>query len=512
MNPTSAAPSGASAPVRSPRRPKTLFDRLAYGFGSVAYGVKDNGFNTLLLLYYNQVLGMPASQVGLALLIVLVIDAAVDPIIGYVSDNTRSRWGRRHPFMYASAIPVAISYLALWAPPGELSNGQLFAYLIVVASIVRVFLSFNEIPSTSLVADLSVDYDERTRFLSYRYFFGWWGGLVMSIVAFSVFLRPTAAFPTGQLNPVGYLHYGLVASVIMLIAILISALGTHRHIPSFALPPPKRPLNARRVAREVAETLWNRPFLVMSLAALFGYMAQGVNYAMLIYFRTFIWELSGDQISFLIFGNFASTVVALFLAPWLSGRLGKKRAAILIAGLVIVLSPMVYVLRLLGVMPPNGTDLLLGALFASSFVNTVLAITAGILTASMFADVVEHSELTTGCRSEGMFFSANSFVMQCVSGVGLFLTGIILDFAGFPEGAKPGQVPDPTLIRLMITELPVVAGLQLFALACLFAYPITRAHHRANLERLAKRDAGTPAGGAAGAERAGLPHAEPSSV
>nr|MCS5638041.1 MFS transporter [Myxococcota bacterium] len=84
----------------------TLSTKLYYGFGSVAYGVKDNGFSYMLLLYYNQVLGLPASWVGAGLMLALIVDAFSDPLVGYLSDNLHSKWGRRHPFMYAAALPT----------------------------------------------------------------------------------------------------------------------------------------------------------------------------------------------------------------------------------------------------------------------------------------------------------------------------------------------------------------------------------------------------------------------
>ena len=99
-----------------------LSTKLFYGLGSVAFGVKDNGFAFFLLLYYNQVLGLPEALVGLGILIALMVDAVVDPVIGYLSDHLRSRWGRRHPFMYAAAIPVGVSYYLLWSPPAQLST------------------------------------------------------------------------------------------------------------------------------------------------------------------------------------------------------------------------------------------------------------------------------------------------------------------------------------------------------------------------------------------------------
>src|SRR5260370_1081584 len=110
--------------------------KLFYGFGSVAYGVKDHGFQQLLLFYYNQVVGLPARTVGTAILLVLLIDAFADPIVGQISDNLRTRWGRRHPFMYASAIPVAITDYLLWTPP-HWSQNALFFYLLGLGQVLR---------------------------------------------------------------------------------------------------------------------------------------------------------------------------------------------------------------------------------------------------------------------------------------------------------------------------------------------------------------------------------------
>ena len=114
---------------------------ILYGIGSISFGVKDNGFAFFLLLYYNQVLGLPESWVGFGIMMALVLDGIFDPLVGYASDHLHSRWGRRHPFMYAAALPVAASYWLLWNPPSGLSQGGLFAYFFVVAVLVRVFMA-----------------------------------------------------------------------------------------------------------------------------------------------------------------------------------------------------------------------------------------------------------------------------------------------------------------------------------------------------------------------------------
>jgi len=456
----------------------------------VAFGVKDNGFSFLLLLYYNQVLGLPEAWVGFGIMLALILDGIFDPLVGYASDHLHSRWGRRHPFMYAAALPVAASYWLLWDPPAGLTSGQLFAYFVVVSVMVRVFISVYEIPSAALVPELTDQYDERTTILSYRYFFGWWGGLAMSVLAYAVFLQPDATHPTGVLNPEGYHRYGIVASVVMLIAILVSALGTHPFIPYLKHPPTTRAVGIGGALRELRETVSNRSFLALFVAAIFGFVAAGVMAALSIYFNTYFWELTSSEISIFVLVGFLAAVVAGTTAPVLSRRLGKKRAAITISLTAMAVAPLPVVLRLLGWFPANKTPALLPTLMAVNLVSITLIIITSILISSMVADVAEDSEVTTGRRSEGVFVAATAFVQKATSGVGIFASSLLLGAIGFPRGATPGQI-DPGVVRTLgLVYVPVVVGLYLLMVGTLTAYRIDRATHEDNLRRLAGSRAG----------------------
>ena len=117
----------------------------------------------------------------------------LNPLVGFWSDNTHSRWGRRHPFMYASVVPVGLSFYFLWNPPLEyLSQTGLFVYLCVLAIFVRFCITLYEIPSTAIVAEITDDYDERTRLLGLRYMFGWLGGLCIALLGWGIFLAATS--------------------------------------------------------------------------------------------------------------------------------------------------------------------------------------------------------------------------------------------------------------------------------------------------------------------------------
>jgi len=457
--------------------------KMFYGLGSVAFGVKDNGFQTILLPFYNLVLHIPAQLVGLAIGIALVFDAFLDPVVGQVSDNLHTRWGRRHPLMYAAALPVAISYLLLWNPP-HWSTGALMAYLVVVAVVVRTFITFFEIPNSALVAELTDDYDQRTSFLSFRIFFGWYGGLGMTVLALLVFLAPTKSQPVGQLNAAGYGHYGMWSAIVMFAAIIISSLGTHRFIP-YLRKPEERKMTLLEYGKEMIATLNNRAFLILMVAIIILTLATGLVFALNYYISTFFWLLSTQQMGVLMLAGFVTVFIAFLIGPIASRIFGKVMGAIVLfcTGYVISISPLV--LGLMGVWLHPGMPNLLWILLAFGMVSGAMTIGASIPVTAMIADVVEDSEIKTGRRSEGLFFAGNSFLAKAVTGLGLFASGVLLAVSGFPTGAVPGKV-DPAIVHhfavVYLTTITIVYGLGVIALAF---FPITRETHQKNLRTLA---------------------------
>jgi len=480
---------GASA-VPKASQTLSLPTKLIYGFGSVAFGVKDNGFQTILLLFYNQVVGLPANLVGLAVMIALMSDAIMDPVIGQISDNLRTPWGRRHPLMYASAIPVGLSYLLLWSPPMHASQGAQLAYLVLVSILVRTFISLYEAPSAALAPELSTNYAERTSILGFRTFFQWFGGLAIYFLAFTVFLRPDATHKVGQLNPVGYAHYGLAACIVMIASILISAAGTHSRIKTLTKPPARR-LSLGLIFKEIRESLTHRSFLVLMASLLFSSAGSGAAFSMALYLYTFFWRLTAVQISVFAVVNLMSAAFALLIVRGVA-RFDKRVASITAAVSGILISCIPMTLRLLGLFPANSSPLLFPLLLSFSLVGLGALIAASITGASMMADVVEDSELRTGRRSEGLFFAASLFVQKAVSGLGIFITGAILSAVHFPSAARVGAVDPTTIQNLALVYMPVVMLLFLASSLCLLGYRITRAVHAENLRRLAESGKSVP--------------------
>lgn len=465
-----------------------LATRLCYGIGGAAGGIKNNGFEYVLLLFYSQVLGLSAVLVAAALWIALLIDAVSDPVIGYWSDNLRTKWGRRHPFMYAAMIPVTIAYFFVWNPPEALSGVSLFVWLLSFTVTVRLMYTFFEVPSTALAAELTQDYDARTSLMSFRYFFAWVGGLTVQIILFVMLLQPSEGDPSGFFHIPGWHSYGLLAAGCIFASIAITAFGTHRHIPHLKAPPAPRKLTPVKVVSEIWETVSNPSFRALFIATLFGLVASGVSATLNQYINGFFWEFTSDQIGGLTTAVYLSAVMALVLAP-LAGRvLGKKKAAIIIGLLAFTIAPAPVLARQFGLLPPNGTEELYIIVLSITIFDVGLIIAYQMLAASMVADIVEQNELVTGRRSEGIYFAGISFMRKLAQGVGLLSASFILAMSTITPGMRSSEASDEAVTTLGWGYALTLLTLWMIMIGCVSFYRISREDHEDNLRALAERE------------------------
>jgi glycoside/pentoside/hexuronide:cation symporter, GPH family len=466
------------------RPPLTTSDNIMYGVGSVAFGVHQATLSSALMLFFNQVIGVPAAWVGATMMVTLIFDAICDPLIGEWSDHTRSRWGRRHPFMYAAAVPAAVAFYFLFNPPVGWSTEHLLLYMAAMLVIVRVLLSFYEVPSSALGPELTLDYDQRTNLMSSRFFFGTLGGAGMSILALQVFLRKDATHPLGILNRAGYSETAFTAAIVIFLSIMISCIGTHHFIETLVQKPEVRG-TWREKLREVSGTITNRSFLALTISGIVGAIAGGLRTGLDFYISAYFFELTPAQMSYLAMAALVAAFAGVGLAPAAAKRFGKKPAMIGVFFASLFSGIIPISLRLLGLLAPNGTRELFVIVLAFSFISATLALTGFIIVTSMMADVVEDAAVSTGQRSEGLLFAANGLISKCVTGVGTFFSGLILAWVAFPQKAVPGQVDPQILFHLGWVYVPLVTIFSAISIAVLMFYDIDRSTHERNLEQLA---------------------------
>lgn len=453
--------------------------KLGYGFGSVAYGIKDNGFAVFLLFYYNQVIGLDGFLVAMALATALILDAMIDPLIGQLSDNTRTRLGKRHPWLYGAAIPIAAAWLLLWHPP-EMSDNMTFAYLLVTAIFVRVSLSAYEVPSLALLPELTPDYHERTTIMRYRFLFGWGSGLGIMALAYGVFLQAAPGYPDGQLNPAGYSIFAITGAAIMFIGVMVSARATHKRI--IASYEQSRHDAQHKGFGELIASFRYHPFKMLLMASFFAFTNQGLFFALTIYLFRHVWELSEAAFLTYSIALIIGVILAFLTVSPISRKFGKPRAASYFAIMGIIIGASPYWLRLAGLFPANDSEIMVPLLFIMLIIGTGLGIAAMILAMSMMADVASGYENETGKKSEGVFAAGMFFTQKLVGGVGIILAGSIIKFIGLPDGAARGTVDAAIVSDLTISFALLSTSLGLLTAWAFRKIPLSEDDHRDHIE------------------------------
>jgi len=457
-----------------------------YGISSLGTAARMGMLGGAVLFFYNRILGFDAEAISFAMLIALLIDAFWDPVVGQMSDHTRSRLGRRHPFIYAAILPTAVCFALVYMPPLNWDDGAVFLYLLVTLIAARMFESLVEIPMASLLPELSRDYDQRTTLSSWRYvFLAVLGRGLSQVLAFGIFLKSTKAQPFGQMNLAGYAPYAITVAVISIVVTLVSALATQRYVPYLQQPQQTRPTLVE-MGREILVAAGNRNFLALGISTLIFGIAIGITAGLMLYFRTDFWGLPSSSLLqlglWVIPGGLAGVLIAPRWAKWF----GKKRGALIIFYVSILSTTVPIGLRLLGVMPPNSSPWVLRILIADEFFTGLVSSIGFVIVTSMLADVVEAVQVKTGRRSEGVLFAADSLLRKVTNSFATALPGVFLTMVQYPRFAKPGQVPQPVLTHLALIYLPTVTILYLCSTSMLWLYRIDRQQHEEHLERLAR--------------------------
>ena len=450
-----------------------------FAAGQIPEGIQTTSFGFFLLFFYNQVLGLSGFYASIAIVIALLVDAVSDPVIGSWSDSFRHRWGRRHPFMYAGAAPFAICFYFLFSPPAELTELETFGWLVVFSVLTRTAQSIYSIPHTSLTAELSTDYQERTLLSSLRQVFQNLGSLMVFLIGLQIYFGATPEYPVGQLNPEAYPKFAAMFGAIIFIGVLLTAGGTHSHIPFLPqVQPNAKSFSLRQVMREARQAFGFRSFRAVVLTAVLFGMTMGMVSALSIYLGTLYFQFSVELIGL----SFPASTVGAFIGAALAtplGRLFSEKKMLLISGLLwyafwntlpIILSP-------LGLFPKPGNPTLFYLVMTS---NAICAMGIGLLMAmiwSMIADITDQHEEKHGGRNEGIYFAASSFATKAISGFGVVISGVVVDLAGIQRNATVDTIDPASLWTLAMAMGPgVLVMIGITAIAASF-YDLSKAEH-----------------------------------
>lgn len=306
----------------------------------------------------------------------------------------------------------------------------------------------------------------------------------MLFLAYSVFLVPDETHKVGQLNEAGYWAYGVFGGILMAAAVIISAMGQHRRMAHWPTTKPEK-ASVGQALGEMTESFHNRAFLIFLAAAAVALVSQGVTFSISNYLYLYVWHFSQSAFAIYPFVLMASVVVSFFLVGPLTSSFDKPRTASVCAviGMLFWVTP--YILRYLGYWPEIGSESSTWLVFLLFFFSNVASVIVMIAASSMIADVVEDSEMKTGRRTEGLFFAGFFFVQKCSTGLGIFLSGLIIGWAGLSAQTQPDLVAPDVVDRLIEAYIAIVAVAAIVAALLFLRFPISRADHEERVKRLA---------------------------
>jgi len=467
-----------------------LRSRVAYGVGATAESAITIAFNSFNFLFYNQVLELSGTLCGLAVTIALIFDAISDPLVGSISDRWRSRLGRRHPFLYAAPIPMGLFFFAIYSPPTSLTGFSLFLWFTLTTIGLRTAQTLYQVPHLALGAEMTEDYRERSVLMSYNTVFGLIG-------TFSVYFLGWSYFGTLEgetANREGYVTIALAVSLFSVVVVYASAYFTRDQIPKLSVPPPGLPaFNARQLMGEVHSCLENRNYRTLVLGIFFLSATLGLHETLNSHIAVFFWELPTNQIRYMVIGAPIGLTLAAFITPRAHVRWSKRNS--LIAG-ILGMSGAVgipVVLRLFGLFPANGSDLLFPLLCLFKGISYCMSAMMVISIASTLADVTDEHELESGRRQEGVFFAARAFFGKLTTGLGHLLAGVAMDLIAFPTGAKPGEIDPEIVFQFGIVAGPLTLLPGLISIIFYRQYTIDKARHNEIRRQLDDRNRRAPA-------------------
>jgi GPH family glycoside/pentoside/hexuronide:cation symporter len=469
-----------SRPAQDSPPPLSRSTRLWYAFGQFAEGIKNECFALFLLFYYTAVLGLSGVLAGQAILIALLFDAVTDPLVGTFSDRLRSRWGRRHPFLYAAAVPLGFCFYFAFAPPPGLSQLELFAWLATFAVLTRGAMTLFHVPHLALGAELSSDYEERTWIVTLQFIFTRVGHGVAALLALLWFMRPAPDFPNGRFNPAAYPEMAATFAVLMVVAILLSAWRTQDRIPY--LEPPDSETHQRgvlaRMFGDLFDSLRNVSFRALFVGLMFTYIAWGVSTALGLHLATYFWFASNAQL--VVWGIFAGVGIFVGLPFWarVASRIDKKPTFIRGLAIFTVFTALPPFLKLAGIWPPLGHGLYVPLWAITTGFAAHFGVAAAMVTGrSMMADVTDEDALAHGRRREGIFFGAISFSAKASFGVGSQFAGFVVDAVGLVPNLPAAEVAPEVVEALGLTlgvSILVFCGASLFIFS---RYQLDRVRH-----------------------------------
>jgi len=436
--------------------------KLIYGSGDTGFSLTSTIIGAYFAIFLTDVVGIAPGTAAAAIFIGRTWDYINDPLIGHLSDRTRTRWGRRRPFLLFGPLPYALAFILMWFRPPITGQVWLAVYYAFAYVLFDTAATFVYMPYFSLTPELTSNYDERTALTTYRMFYS----ILGSLIAFTVPLMIVGTFQPQ--NAPRVLLMGAVFAVVSALPLLLVFAGTRERQEYSQLEEPGLLESLRAAAR-------NRPFVFSMVIFLLTWVSVDILQVSLLYFIKYVVqrEAQSDMIMAIIF------VIAIFMLPfwnWVSRRWNKRLAYA--AGISFWAVVQIGLIFLTPATP------LPGILFLCALAGIGVS-SAHVLPWSIIPDAIEWDEWQTGERHEGMFYSLVTLAQKVASSIAIPLILVMLQATGYiPTSA---QQPPSALLGIRLAIGPIPALLLVVGIIFALLYPLSRESHRRIVQDLEER-------------------------
>ena len=448
--------------------------KINYSIGAIPNGIKTDTFTFFLLFFYSNIIGLNPGLAGLAIFIALCVDAVTDPLMGTISDRTNTRYGRRHPYMMISFIPMSLGYILLFAPrqDWEMSQNDLFIWMTIFTIMTRLGMTLFDIPHRAFGGEITKNYKERTLLMSWREMIAWVAGLSNAFLGYGVFFASTPLYPKGQLTPDAWFPFALTGAALMILTVLYSSFTTINENKSLSRW--EGSITLKQIIHELLFAIGNKSFLIFFFGNLFISLAWGLSNSLTLFVNTYFWQFEATQIKYFLPVYLISTLSAFYLTPRLVNLFDKRFIVLMSIFLVGLLSPAAFVMFNLGFTPEKGSYNLIFFISMFLFFLITFNIVGNMVRDSMVGDIADEVELTSGKRQEGILFATVGFMQKLNAGLGSFFAGQVLNFINFDRLNHTEE----QAFTLAFVQGPVTAMLMIIPFIIFYQYSLSAEKHK----------------------------------
>jgi GPH family glycoside/pentoside/hexuronide:cation symporter len=482
--PNAVTTDGPDGIARSTRL--SVWAKSIYGTGEMVNGISTTALTYLAFFYLTAICGLSGTRAGMITFIALLVDSIADPLIGLISDNTRSRLGRRHPYMIGSIVPLALTFALVFSIPAAFTGLSLFCYVVSLMLVLRVCQSLYYLPYLAIGAEISDDYHERSSIVGYRLCFS----AISAFACLYLGLGGFSANPAAMLQRSNYVRFGWIAAAGLIAIGFAAAFGTKRQIPRLHQAQPRAGSPLLQLVRELREIFHNSSFISLFFTCLVFFVAQGTAAVLALDANRYFWNLPASVNQAVLLTLVLSPALGLPIARLLQNHMEKRTLSI--AGALVFCVCQFYppVLRITGLLP-NDFKYLGTLLVANAAASAIGLVISAIAFQSMMADAADHHEYLFGVRREAIFFSGVTFSVKSASGLGSLIAGIALDAIHFPaniasRGLDP-HLPIATIRGLGWISGPLPAAITALCVLPLLIYSLDQEKYRHIKQALTER-------------------------